>query len=117
MNVNELLSFKPASMTPSREANSGSSSDGAGSRKRPRLPVPSNREDAGILKKAHLSSGIPINIDFSEEMNDENGKGRSDLNSTSEDGGLEISEEERLRILKMVEDEPEVRVLSWMTQR
>lgn len=113
MNVNELLSFKPAQMTPTRDPHGGGSSEGVGSRKRPRLPVPSGgggREEAGILKKAHLtSSGVPINIDFGED-HDENGRGRGDLNSTSgEDGGLEISEEERMRILQMVENEPEVR--------
>lgn len=107
MNVNELLSFKPAQMTPSRE--SSGSSDGVGSRKRPRLPVPQAREEVGILKKAHLSSGVPINIDFSEEREGDGGKRRNDLSSMEEDGGLEISEEERLRILEMVENEPEVR--------
>lgn len=109
MNVKELLSFKPAPMTPSREPHSGSSHDGVGSRKRPRLPVPNTREDSGILKKGRGSSGVPINIDFGDENDEDAGGERGDLNSTSEDGGLEISEEERMRILQLVESEPEVR--------
>jgi len=115
--VDELLSFKPAQMTPSREPYSGSSSDGVSSRKRPRLPVQNSREEAGILKKAHISSGVPINIDFGEDNEEGSGRRRGDLTTTSEDGGLEISEEERMRILQLVENEPEVRGHSWMTQR
>lgn len=105
--MDEVLSFKPAGMTPSRERSAGSIVEGVGSRKRPRLPVA--REEAGILKKAHLS-GVPINIDFGEDNDEVEGKRRSgDLSSTSEDVGLEISEEERMRILQLVENEPEVR--------
>lgn len=111
MNVEELLSFKPASMTPSREPHSGSASDGVSSRKRPRLPVQNIREEVGILKKAHISStssGVQNKVGFVEAANLDSGRGRSDLNLTSEDGGLDITEEERLRILQMVENEPEV---------
>jgi len=97
MNVEELLSFKPASMTPSREA---SSDHHHAKRKRKSA---AGRDDSGILKKPQLSSAVK-HVTNNQTTIDSVSKTDEPM-----DSGIEISEEERQRILQMVEDEPEVR--------
>ena len=101
MDVTELFSFKAASSTPSRSASSSSAGSEV-SRKRSRFdpdgPIPI------LQKKMNILSSIPTeSIDTSRR-----GKDNDDEDEEEDEQGLDISEEERLRILKMVEDEPEV---------
>lgn len=108
MDVKELLSFKPDS-TPQRDSSSAAppGGDRGGDRGRKRIAV-TTREEAGILKKPSIAPLLP----------DSTSSGRDDAITTARGGGdpiegavlgPEMTEEERLRIIQMVEDEPEVR--------
>ncbi|XP_021946163.1 beta-catenin-like protein 1 [Folsomia candida] len=107
MDVKELLSFKPDS-TPQRDSSSAAppGGDRGGDRGRKRIAV-TTREEAGILKKPSIAPLLP----------DSTSSGRDDAITTARGGGdpiegavlgPEMTEEERLRIIQMVEDEPEV---------
>jgi len=114
MDVKELLSFKPNS-TPARDSAASSTSSsgagpppsksGGGDRGRKRLAV-SSTSVSGILKKPNLTPALPEQGGNKGRSIEEAGKG----GDPSEGGnqGLEISEEERLRIIQMVEDGEEV---------
>lgn len=117
MDVKELLSFKPNS-TPARDSNSSSSSgagappskSGGGDRGRKRLAVAPG-SDSGILKKPNLAQTIPELAVSKGRIIEEAGKGGDPLEGGNQ--GLEISEEERLRIIQMVEDGEEVCVVEF----
>jgi len=112
MNVKELLSFKPE-LTPGRESSSSSApqrSGGGQDRSRRRLAV-SSKDEAGILKKPLLSLAAPDSTTKDSAPASSSGRGgggAGDLPGNDISIGMEISDEERLRILQMVEEEPEV---------
>lgn len=114
MNVKELLSFKPDS-TPQRisaadSSSSSSSSSAHQERSRKRLAVPTtSRDEGGILKKPYRPEIADSTTSLVSGNREIEAVGRSNNNGeeVGGSGGLEISEEERLRIIQMVEDEPE----------
>jgi hypothetical protein len=118
MSVKELLTFTPGSSTPSRDGSSSSGgapphqqqrSGGQPDRSRKRLAAPSSsRDEGGILKKPLLSTGDSTTDSFLQP-NGNNSRNGGGLSGSDLSQGLEISDEERLRILQMVEEEPEVR--------
>jgi hypothetical protein len=116
MNVKELLTFTPGSSTPSRDGSSSSAappqqqrSGGQPDRSRKRFTVPSSsRDEGGILKKPLLSTADSATDSFLQP-NGNNSRNGGGLSGSGLSHGLEISDEERLWILQMVEEEPEVR--------
>jgi len=108
MNVDEFLSqVKTGSLREGSERREGRGTDAAGNgRKRPREPEKTDVVvKSGIMKRPNVEK---IGRQVQDVMS--NSSSSSNNSHGNVTGELEISDEERLRILQMVEDEPEVRV-------
>ena len=102
MNVDEFLSLvKSGGSGSERREKLAVDNAGIGSRKRPREP---ERQDgsvkSGIMKRPNVEK---VSVQPTKEVVNTSNNASNNLS-----GELEISEEERIRILQMVEDEPEV---------